>query len=79
MHGLIPIYYSSENLGLDKDSKNAYRRQEYFDAASKLCEKWEQVSFKSDYSTEELFHFERLVREFSKRPFFSSTILQERN
>lgn len=62
-------YY--EHFGADPDAREKYRGEPWFALAEQFADDWDQTSFDPDYPTEDLAHFEPLVRSV----FGSSKIL----
>jgi predicted HD phosphohydrolase len=61
-HGIFQGYYFWHHIGLDRDTREQYRGQEYFEYTEEFCAKYDQVAFDADYRSEPLEHFEPLVR-----------------
>jgi predicted HD phosphohydrolase len=53
-------YY--EHLGMDPQAREKYRGAPWFELAEKFADDWDQTSFDPDYPSEDLAHFEPLVR-----------------
>lgn len=67
-HGIFQGYHYWHKLGLNRDTRDAYRESPYFDTAAYFCEAWDQRALDPDYDTLPLEHFEPMVREVFARP-----------
>ena len=63
-HGIFQGYYFWQHIGLDKDARDKFRDNQYFDYTAEFCAKYDQVAFDADYKSEPLVHFEPLIRQF---------------
>ena len=70
-HGLFQEYYYAHHLGKDRNSRDKFKDNPYYQDAIDFCEKWDQKSFDPNYESFPLDHFEPMVRRlFSKEPNF---------
>jgi predicted HD phosphohydrolase len=53
-------YY--EHFGADPNARDKYTGEPWFDLCAQFADDWDQTSFDPDYPTEDLAHFEPLVR-----------------
>lgn len=67
-HGAFQGYYYFHFLGQDRELRERYRSNPYFDACAEFCEKYDQNAFDPDYDTLPLSHFEPMVRKVMARP-----------
>jgi predicted HD phosphohydrolase len=58
-------YY--HHFGGDPDARSRYEGEPHFDLTARFADDWDQTSFDPDYPTEDLTHFEPLVREVTAR------------
>jgi predicted HD phosphohydrolase len=56
-------YY--QHFGGDPDAREKYRGASWFDLCAQFADDWDQTSFDPDYPTEELSHFEPLIRSLT--------------
>jgi len=69
-HGLFQMYYYAHHYGMDRNARDAYRDQPWYDACVRFCEDWDQTAFDPDYDTEPLETFLPMVRSvFHREPF----------
>lgn len=70
-HGHFQGYYYFHYLGMDKEAREQFRGNPYFDACAEFCEKYDQLAFDPDYDSEPLEFFEPMVRRVMSRPINS--------
>ncbi len=59
--------YYYEHLGMDKDARDKFRGEPWFDTAEKLVDRWDAPAFDPDYAVDSLESFEpEVTRVFSK-------------
>jgi predicted HD phosphohydrolase len=63
-HGIFQGYYFWQHIGLDPNTRDAYRDSPFFDYTAEFCAKYDQVAFDTAYRSEPLEHFEPLVWSF---------------
>jgi predicted HD phosphohydrolase len=61
-HGIFQGYYFWQHIGLDRNTREAYRDSPYFEYTEEFCAKYDQTAFDAEYTSEPLEHFEPLVR-----------------
>lgn len=59
-------YY--QHFGMDPDARDAYRNEPFFALGERFADDWDQTSFDPEFQSEDLAHFEPLVREVFARP-----------
>lgn len=71
-HEVFQAYYYQDVAELpEKNTREMFRDNQYFDACVNFCEKWDQASFDPDYKSLPLEHFEPMVqRTFAKTPYW---------
>ena len=67
-HGIFQGYYFFEFLGLDKNMRDKYKDNPYFESCREFCEKYDQNSFDPDYETLDLEFFIPMVKELFQKP-----------
>jgi predicted HD phosphohydrolase len=67
-HGEFQGYYYFHFLGADRNAREAYRGNPYFEACEEFCQKYDQAAFDPDYNTEPLGFFEPMLRRVLSRP-----------
>lgn len=61
-HDEFQGYYFWEYIGLDKNAREKYRDNPWFDDCAQFCADWDQAAFDPDYDTLPLSFFEPMVR-----------------
>ena len=61
-------YYFFEFLGLDKNMRDNFIDNPYYESCREFCEKYDQNSFDPDYDTLDLEFFLPMVKELFKKP-----------
>ena len=56
---------------MDRDIRERFRGNPYFDACAEFCEKYDQAAFDPDYQSESLEFFEPMLRRVMARPINS--------
>ncbi len=67
-HGVFQEFYYAHDHDKDRNSRERYRESPYFQATADFCEKYDQVSFDSEYESEPLEFFEPMVRRVLSGP-----------
>lgn len=67
-HGVFQGYHYWDRIGLDRNTRERYRGNPYFDAAAHFCAAWDQEAFDPAYDTLPLDTFVPMLREVSFRP-----------
>ena len=68
-HGMFQEYYYAHHIGRDRNDRDQFKDNKYYQATVDFCEKWDQKSFDPEYDSFPLEHFEPMVRNlFSKHP-----------
>ena len=71
-HGEFQAYYYAHHLGGNRNKREKYKDNEYYDACVEFCEKYDQASFDPNYKSLPLKDFEPMVRKvFSRKPYSS--------
>ncbi|HET6873152.1 MAG TPA: HD domain-containing protein [Acidimicrobiales bacterium] len=61
-HGIFQGYYFWHHLGMDRNTREQFRGNEFFEHTEEFCFKYDQTAFDADYRSEPLEHFEPLIR-----------------
>jgi len=76
-HGIFQGYYFFHYLGLDRDLREQFRGEPWFDYTAEFCSEYDGPSFDPDYPTLPLAHFEPLIRSqvaTAKRSLYSKAL-----
>jgi len=70
-HGVFQIYYYGEQMGIDRNVRERYKDEPWYEDAIEFCEKYDQNCFDPDYKSEPLEFFRPLLNEvFMREPLF---------
>ncbi len=70
-HGVFQVYYYGEQMGLDKNIRERYAHESWYQEAIEFCEKYDQNCFDPSYPHEPLEFFKPMIEEvFSREPKF---------
>jgi predicted HD phosphohydrolase len=70
VHGEFQKYFFADKLGGNKNSRDKYLGQQYFDDCADFCERWDQTSFDPNYEDLPIEFFRPMVIEvFSRTPY----------
>ncbi len=68
-HGLFQGYYWFHHYDRDRNARDRFRDNPYYQACVDFCERWDQCSFDPDFPSKPLSHFEPMVRAlFAREP-----------
>lgn len=70
-HGVFQMYYYAHHYGMDRNARDAYRDEPWYDDCVRFCERWDQTAFDPDYDTEPLETFLPMVDAVFSRPPFA--------
>ncbi|WP_379553162.1 HD domain-containing protein [Qipengyuania sp. DGS5-3] len=70
-HGAFQGYYYFHHLGMDRNLRDKYAGNPYYDACAEFCEKYDQAAFDPGYDSEPLEFFEPMVRRVMAEPLAS--------
>lgn len=71
VHPIFTMYYYADFIGADKNARDQFRDNEWFDDAVYFVENYDENCFDPDYDSLPLEFFEPMVREvFSREPRF---------
>ena len=67
-HGAFQGYYYFHYLGMDRNTREAFRGHDHFAACEEFCAKYDQAAFDPDYDTEPLSFFEPMLHRVMAKP-----------
>lgn len=73
-HGDFQRLYYAHHTGGNRDAREKFRGQPYFDDCADFCEFWDQNSFDPDYDTLPLDFFRLLVRQIFDRKAYDPQV-----
>jgi len=70
-HGVFQMYYYGDQCGMDKNTRDRFRDNPWFDEAVEFCEKYDENCFDPAYQSEPLEFFRPMLEEvFTRVPLF---------
>ena len=75
-HGIFQGYYFFQHIGLDRNLREQYRDNPYFDACAEFC-RYDQAAFDPEFVSKPLEFFEPMVRRVMAKP--KKSIYKRRN
>lgn len=75
-HGTFQMLYYAHHYGWNRDERDKYKDNPYYESCAQFCERWDQASFDPDYDTLPLSFFEPMVREIFARPAYKPETVQ---
>lgn len=67
-HGVFQGYYFFHHLGMDRNMRDQFSGQEFYDATLEFCEKYDAPAFDPSYDTLPLSFFEPMVKRLMAKP-----------
>ena len=69
-HGIFQMIYYAHHYGWDKNARDKFKDNIYFQTCADFCERWDQKSFDPDYENKDLEFFKPMIQEvFSRHPY----------
>ena len=65
-HGIFQGYYFWDYIGLDKNAREQFRGNEYFEYTEEFCAKYDSPAFDTEYVSAPLSYFEPLIHDMFK-------------
>ena len=75
-HGIFQMHYYARHYGWDENARDQFRDHPCFDSCATFCERWDQSSFDPEYDTQNLEHFEPMLRDVFARKAYDPAILR---
>lgn len=73
-HGVFQIFYYGDQTGINKNLRERYSDQSWYQEAIEFCEKYDQNCFDPEYDSEPLEFFRPMLKEvFTRQPVFGET------
>ncbi|MEM8791732.1 MAG: HD domain-containing protein [Pseudomonadota bacterium] len=76
-HGIFQMYYYAHHYGWDRDLREQFRGNPYFQSCADFCERWDQASFDPDYVSDPLESFIDDVRQVFGRKAYDPDVMLE--
>lgn len=76
-HGVFQMYYYAHHYGWDRELRDKYKDNPYYQSCVDFCERWDQSSFDPDYEMDTLESFEDDVRTVFARKAYDPMVQQQ--
>jgi len=77
-HTAFQGHYFFHHIGMDRNLRDKWKGEDWYDAAVTFTGKWDQAAFDPDFKPEPLEHFEPMVRRiFARQPFLYSNAMKD--
>ena len=76
-HGIFQMIYYAHHYGWDKNARDKFKDNIYFQSCSDFCERWDQTSFDPDYTNKDLDFFKPLIKEVFSRPAYKEEFIRK--
>ena len=76
-HGIFQMIYYAHHYGWDKNARDKFKDNIYFQSCSDFCERWDQTSFDPDYPNKDLDFFKPLIKEVFSRPAYKEEFIRK--
>ena len=67
-HDVFQGYYFWHYFGLDRNARDVFKSNEFYEAGKEFVDKYDMLAFDPDYPTPPLTHYETLLRGFFVEP-----------
>lgn len=67
-HGIFQGYYFFHHLGMDRNLRDQFEGQSFYETTREFCEKYDAPAFDPDYDTLPLSFFEPMLRRVMAQP-----------
>ena len=75
-HGDFQKLYYAHHMHGDRNARDQYRGNPYFDDCAAFCERWDQSSFDPDYESLPIEFFAPMVREVFARKAYDAAVIR---
>ena len=76
-HGIFQMIYYAHHYGWDKNARDKFKDNIYFQTCSDFCERWDQKSFDPEYENKDLDFFKPLIKEVFSRPPYKDEYIKK--
>ena len=70
------IYYA-HHYGWDKNARDKFKDNIYFQTCADFCERWDQKSFDPEYKNKDLEFFKPMIKEVFSRPPYKDQYIKK--
>ena len=76
-HGIFQMIYYAHHYGWDKNARDKFKDNIYFQTCADLWERWDQKSFDPEYEYKDLDFFKPLIKEVFSRPPYKDEYIKK--
>ena len=76
-HGIFQMIYYAHHYGWDKNVRDKFKDNIYFQPCAEFCERWDQKSFDPEYETKDLDFFKPMIKEIFNRPPYKEEFIKK--
>ena len=76
-HGIFQMIYYAHHYGWDKNARDKFKDNIYFQTCADFCERWDQKSFDPAYENKDLDFFKPLIKEVFSRPPYKDEYIKK--
>ena len=76
-HGIFQMIYYAHHYGWDKNARDKFKDNIYFQTFADFCERWDQKSFDPEYENKDLDFFKPLIKEVFSRPPYKDEYIKK--
>ena len=76
-HGIFQMIYYAHHYGWDKNARDKFKDNIYFQTCADFCERWDQKSFDPEYENKDLDFFKPMIKEVFNRPPYKDEYIKK--
>ena len=76
-HGIFQMIYYAHHYGWDKNARDKFKDNIYFQTCADFCERWDQKSFDPEYENKDLDFFKPMIKEVFSRPPYKDEYIKK--
>ena len=76
-HGIFQMIYYAHHYGWDKNARDKFKDNIYFQTCADFCERWDQKSFDPEYENKDLDFFKPMIKEVFSRPPYKDKYIKK--
>ena len=76
-HGIFQMIYYAHHYGWDKNARDKFKDNIYFQTCADFCERWDQKSFDPEYKNKDLEFFKPMIKEVFSRPPYKDQYIKK--
>tara|TARA_Y100000996_G_scaffold412004_1_gene397190 strand:+ start:509 stop:1084 length:576 start_codon:yes stop_codon:yes gene_type:complete len=76
-HGIFQMIYYAHHYNWDKNARDKFKDNIYFQSCADFCERWDQASFDPDYKNKKLEFFKPMIKEVFSRTAYDNKFIKK--